>query len=231
MNKLFALACLLLLNISAFSQSNKFSLKTSKYSKPSRDNAMIQLGYETWTNVPDSIRITGIGRAFNAYITYDFPIQKSNFSFAAGVGIASSNIFFDNHEIVLTDSGSIRFIDETRNFKKYKLAITYIEAPFELRYFSDKINRNKGIKAAIGLKVGSLLTVHTKSKESVFSKNVIEKEKSKRFFENYRYALTGRIGYGNFSIYGNYTLSNVFKLSQGPENVKPIQIGICISGL
>jgi hypothetical protein len=226
------ISCVLMgVAFSGLAQKNKWSFKDSKYAKPSRDNAMIQIGYETWLNVPDTIRITGIGRAFNAYLTYDFPIQKSNFSFAAGIGIASSNIYFSNQEVLFNDSANVRFITETTNYKKYKLGMAYIEAPFELRYFSDMTNRNKGIKAAIGLKVGSLVSAHTKGKQSIYNKPSTDKTSSKRFLESYRYSLTARIGYGNFSLYANYGLSNVFKLNQGPENIKPVQIGICISGL
>jgi Outer membrane protein beta-barrel domain len=218
--------------VTGFSQKSSFNTKVSTYAKPSRDNTMLQFGYETWSNTPDSIKITGIGRAINAYITYDFPINKSNFSFAAGAGVGVSNIYFKNQQLVFTDTtGYIRFMDETVNYKKYKLTTTYLEAPFELRYFSDNVDRNKGWKVAVGLKVGTLLATHTKSKRTLNNKPLVEKLNTKRFIESYRYSLTGRVGYGNFSVYANYSLSNLFKLSQGPENIKPIQIGICISGL
>lgn len=193
---------------------------------------MLQFGYETWANAPDSIKITGIGRAINAYITYDFPIQKSNFSFAAGAGVGVSNIYLKDQAVLLTDTSSmIQFVDETVNYKKYKLTTAYLEAPLEFRYFSDKVDRNKGIKVAVGLKVGTLLSTHTKSKRTLNNKPLIEKTSAKRFIESYRYSVTGRIGYGNFSIYGSYALSNLFKVNQGPENIRPIQIGLCITGL
>lgn len=232
MSKYFLFVVGLCLTVSGFSQSKDGPKKSSSYSKPSRDNAMLQLGYETWSNVPDSIQLTGIGRAMNAYITYDFPINKSNFSFAAGAGIGTSNIYFKDQAIVLTDTTTyIRFIDEPVNYKKYKLTTAYLEAPFELRYFSDKVDRNKGWKVAVGLKVGTLLSTHTKGKRTFNNKPVIEKVNAKRFIESYRYSFTGRIGYGNFSLYASYSLSNMFKLNQGPENIKPMQIGLCISGL
>lgn len=230
MKKFLILLCAAGLSVSAFAQ--KKILSTSAYAKPSRDNAMIQFGYENWANTPDSIKIGGIGRALNAYITYDFPIQKSNFSFAAGAGVGISNIFLKDQEILLKDTlTQIQFVDETTNYKKYKLTTTYLEAPFEFRYFSDKVDRNKGIKVAVGLKVGTLLSSHTKSKQTLNSKPIVEKVSTKRFIEAYRYSVTGRIGYGNFSLYGSYSLSNVFKANQGPENIRPFQLGLCISGL
>ena len=108
---------------------------------PSRDYVMIQFGYDNWTNHPDSIKVNGLGRAFNAYLCYDFPIMKSNFSFAAGLGIGTSSIFLKDQQIVLTDTAaSISFISEIEPYKKYKLTTSYIEAPFEIRYFGNKEN-------------------------------------------------------------------------------------------
>jgi hypothetical protein len=213
-------------------QTTSMTPKKTSYSMPSRDYVMLQLGYENWANVPDSVKIGGLGRAANVYLCYEFPIQKSNFSFAAGAGVSTSHIYLKNQEIVLNDTlPYIQFKAESANYKKYKYATTYLEAPFELRYFENKENKNIGIKAAIGLKVGAVIAAHTKSKETVNSKPIVEKVSTKRYLEAYRYSATARIGYGNFSIYGQYAISNLFKVGSGPENVKPFQIGICITGL
>jgi hypothetical protein len=210
----------------------KKETKPSAFAAPSRDYVMLQFAYENWAGAPDSIQISGLGRAFNAYVCYDFPIKKSNFSFAAGIGVSSSNIYLKNQAIVLTDTTeAVRFIPEPLDYKKYKFNTTFIEAPFEFRYFSNSLNRNRGFKAAIGLKVGALVSAHAKSKRGVEGKPIVEKVSTKRYLENYRYSATLRLGYGNFSIFGQYALSNVFKINNGPENIRPYQIGLCISGL
>lgn len=204
----------------------------SNYAMPSRDYVMIQFGYEGWDGAPDSINIGGIGRAFNAYMCYDFPLAKSNFSFAAGAGISASNIYLKNQQVTLSDTFAyVRFIPETIDYKKYKLTTTYLEAPFELRYFGNKENRNKGFKAAVGLKVGALISSHTKGKRTYLNKPIIDKVSTKRYVESIRYSATLRLGYGNFSLYGQYSIGNLFKVGSGPENVRPYQIGLSINGL
>lgn len=206
----------------------------SNYSMPSRDYVMIQFGYEGWNGAPDSIKIGGIGRAFNAYLCYDFPLAKSNFSFAAGAGIGVSNIYLKNQMISLTDTSrgsQILFLPENYDYKKFKLTTAYLEAPFELRYFGNKANRNKGFKASVGLKVGALISTHTKGKRTLSGKPVIDKESAKRYIETVRYSATMRLGYGNFSLYGQYSIGNLFKVGAGPENIRPYQIGLCITGL
>lgn len=224
---------ILLIAIIPFSSNAQNNIENKNtYSMPSRDYVMLQLGYEGWAGKPDSIKTGGIGRSFNGYICYDFPILKSNFSFAAGVGVSVNNIYFKNQIVNFADTSTqVLFQPEPVDYKKYKLTTTYLEAPFEFRYFSNKNNRNEGFKAAIGMKVGTLTGAHTKGKRTLENKPYTEKATSKRYFDNMRYAATLRLGYGNFSVYGQYSLSNLFKLNQGPDNIRTYQLGICITGL
>ncbi|HTN46126.1 MAG TPA: outer membrane beta-barrel protein [Flavipsychrobacter sp.] len=201
--------------------------------KPSRDFIMVQLTYDNWLNTPDSVDLTGFGRGANLYLCYDFPIAKSNFSFAAGIGIGTSSVFLNNRELVLTDTGSAavaRFAPESKEYKSFKFSTTYLEAPFELRFFGNKENRNTGFKAAIGLRVGTLVGAHTKGRHAVDGSKVTDKVNTKRFLENWRYAGTVRLGWGNFTLFGAYSLGGVFKEGKGPD-VTPYSVGLCITGL
>jgi len=231
--RLALMAIFLFSSILVFAQDvEKGGTKKSVLEKPSRDFVMLQFTYEGWS-APDTIKTTGIGRGFNAYICYDFPLAKSNFSFAAGIGIGTSNIYLDNQQIKLDDTGAsaqARFVPEEKDYKKYKLTTAYLEAPFELRYFGNKENRNKGFKAAIGLRVGTLVGAHTKGRTTIEGTKINEKENSKRFMENWRFAGTVRIGWGNFTLLGTYNLNNLYKANSGPQ-ITPYSIGLCISGL
>ena len=208
--------------------------RKSAIEKASRDFVMLQFTYENWLNTPDSVKTGGLGRGFNAYVCYDWPLGNSNFSFAGGLGIGTSNIYLSNQEIVLNDTGSLgsqaRFIPETRDYKKYKLTTAYLEAPFELRFYGNKNNRNKGFKAAAGLRVGTLIGAHTKGRYTVEGAKIVEKQNTKRYLENWRFAGTLRLGYGNFTLLGTYNLNTLFKSGMGPE-ITPYSIGLCISGL
>ncbi len=149
--------------------------------KPSRDFVMLQFTYDGWANTPDSVKVGGLSRGFNAYLCYDFPIKQTHFSFATGIGIGTSSMFFKDQELILTDSGqtAARFIPERENYSKYKLTTAYAEAPFELRFFSNKDNRNKGFKAAIGMRVGLLMAAHTKGNRTENGSKLTEKVQSK----------------------------------------------------
>jgi hypothetical protein len=59
----------------------------------------------------------------------------------------------------------------------------------------------------------------------------VYKVKDKKFFNSYRMVGTLRLGYGNFTVFGTYTLSEVFKEGQGPLGIRPWSVGLTLSGL
>jgi DNA-binding protein Fis len=164
--------------------------------------------------------------------------SNSRLGVGYGVGIGTSNMYFKNYSIDLKSTSTklpFNSLDSTDHFKKYKLSMAYLEIPVELRFVNDPAKNNKSLKAALGIKVGTLLNVHTKGK-TLLNKSgstinsYTEKENNKRFFNSTRVAITGRVGYGNFSLFASYQVNSPFKTGVGPD-IKPLQIGICLSGL
>jgi len=126
-------------------------------------------------------------------------------------------------------------LDSLGYFKKYKVSTAFLEIPLELRFTANPEKENKSVKAAIGVKVGTLLNVHTKGK-ILYDKNgatvynYTTKETGKGFFNTTRIEGTARVGYGNFSLFGSYQFNNIFKDGVA-ASMKLFQIGICVSGL
>ena len=203
------------------------------------DHFLIQIGYDSWAKKPDSIHTKGFSRSLNVYLMFDFPFKTNpQFSVALGAGIGSSNIYFDKMEVdVAGTTKTLRFrnVADTTHFKKYKLVTAYLEAPVELRFTADPVNYNKSFKVAIGAKIGTLLNVHTKGKTLLSSANSTVnsftlKQNSKRYFNGNRLCVTGRVGYGVFSLFGSYQVNSFIKEGAGPD-IKPYSIGLTISGL
>lgn len=241
MKKIFSLLALALsISTITFAQDTKTETTKNNVVKPSRDFLMFQVTYDNWANTPDHIKIGGVGRGFNIYLAYDFPLAKSNFSFAAGLGVSTSNIYFKDQIAVLnaySDTIIFRDVDtdsiggKRDNFyKKSKLSTAYIEAPFELRFFGNKENRNRGFKAAVGMKVGLLVGAHSKVRHTLYGPVINEKVNSNNYLQSWRFTPNARIGWGNFALYGSYSISSLFKAGSGPE-VYPFSIGISITGL
>jgi len=228
----------------AFSQdagpSNTSSNKLS-FANRSGDHFMLQLSSDHWAGMPDSISShqSGFSRGFNAYVMLNKPFKTSpKLSLGIGLGISTSNIVFKKMDIdVKAAPGLLPFtaLDSANHFKKYKLATSFLEIPLEFRYTSKPNNPNKSVKAAVGLKIGTLVNAHTKGKslqdkDGTTLNAYVEKENSKRFFNSTHFMATARIGYGIFSIFGSYQLNKFLKDGAGPD-LKLYQVGITLSGL
>lgn len=204
------------------------------------DHFMLQIGYNGWASLPDTINTKGIPRSFNMYFMFDFPFKTSpRFSVGIGAGLGTDNFYLDKMTVDIAgrSNSTLAFknVSDTNYFKKYKIATTYFELPVELRFAADPENTNKSWKAAVGGKVGFLLGAGTKGR-NLQARNggtinsYTEKIKSKRFFNSTRLSVTGRISKGVFGIYGSYQINQFVKDGAGPD-VRPFQIGISISGL
>lgn len=221
-------------------QSGTSNNKLSIQPRPG-DHFMLQVSSDHWTGMPDSISShqKGFSRGFSAYFMLDKPFRTSpKFSIGIGAGISTSNMVFKKMLIDLkSGSSELPFIaaDSMAHFKKYKLATSYLEIPLEFRYTAKPERYNKSFKAAIGLKVGTLVNAHTKGKNPQDKNDqaigsYIEKINSKRFINGSRFMATARVGYGVFSLFGTYGLSPVIKDGTG-ASMKLFQIGLTISGL
>ena len=217
----------------------KTDWKSTELANRGNDHILLQFGADSWGNIPDSINTKGLSRHFNIYVMLDKPFKTNpKLSAAFGVGVGSSNIYFERTFInVKSTAVQMPFTNQasTDHFKKFKLATVFAEAPVELRFNSNPLNPTKGYKVAIGGKVGTLLSAHIKGKtlENAGGQainNYILKEKSKRYFNSTRLVATMRVGYGIFSIHGTYQITSFLKDGAGPE-IRPFSVGLTISGL
>ncbi|MBS1754317.1 MAG: outer membrane beta-barrel protein [Ferruginibacter sp.] len=228
-----------LLSVSVLHAQNKKN--TPGFINRTGDHLMLQITSDHWIGVPDSIKshMTGFARGVNVYVMLDKRFKSMpKMSVAFGLGVGTSNIFFKNMYInIKSKTNTLPFTDveNADHFKKYKLTTAFLELPIELRYTANPERENKSVKAAIGVKVGTVLNVHTKGKTLLSStgtqiNSYTAKETSKGFINSTRIAATARVGYGNFSVYGSYQLNNIFKDGVAAD-MKLFQIGICFSGL
>jgi hypothetical protein len=206
------------------------------------DHFILQVSSDSWLEAPDSIgsRIKGFNRGLNIYFMLDKPFKSNKkFSIGAGIGIGSSHIFFSNMQIGVggtTQELTFTATDSSANFKKYKLATSYLEIPLEFRFSSKPDDPNKSLKFAIGLKGGLLVNAHTKGKDLESSGgdrllNGVQKQSSKEYFNSSRLALTTRFNYGVWGLFGSYNLTPLFKSGVASQDIRLLQVGAVISGL
>lgn len=242
MIRIFLFALLILTASVGFAQSDsvlKKNIINTKTLPRSNDHFMLQLGYLSWSGKPDSIKTDGLPRTANAYFLFDFPFKTNpKMSVAIGAGIGTDHMFFDKTDVGIADNAPAIFFKnaaDTNSFKKLKMSVAYLEAPIELRFSSNPDNDRRSAKVALGVKVGTLLSAVLKGKnlENKSGQTVNEyktKEYSKQFFNKNRLSLTGRLGFGHFSLFGSYQVTALFKEGQGPK-INPVSIGLTLSGL
>lgn len=244
MRKLLLVVFAIVATATAFSQTVTTPTKAKKkfnLTNRAGDHFMIQLASNSLTSLPDSIssHVKSLNRSANVYLMFDKPFKGNpQLSAAFGLGISTSNIYFKNMVVDISSTNTVlpfTAVDSAIHYKKYKLASSFLEIPIELRYTVNPNTPNKTWKAAIGVKVGTLLNAHTKGKNLLNAtggklNDLTEKIAAKDYFNTTRLSVTGRVGYGNFSLFGAYALTNTFKDGVAPPT-KLLQVGLTISGL
>jgi len=206
-----------------------------------KDHLLMQIGYNHWMNEPDSIQDHGLPLSYNFYLMFDFPFKGNpQFSVALGAGAGFDNKGFEYTYIDITGQKANRLsfmnVKDTNHFKKYKMVNSYLEIPIELRFTSNPEKNLKSWKGALGFKVGSMVGAGTRGKELQNSNNVtindyVLKERAKRYFNTTRLSVMARFGYSFVSIYACYNVNEFIKQGFGPSDVRPLQVGLTISGL
>jgi hypothetical protein len=112
------------------------------------------------------------------------------------------------------------------NIYKSKVNITYITAPllmeFQIPAGSERIHISGGVIG--GLKLWS----NTKIKYRESGEKSKEKRKGDYNLAPLRWGVAASIGYDNFSLWGRYYLTSLFKPEMGPE-LYPFSLGIAVN--
>lgn len=160
---------------------------------------------------------------------FAFKNERKTFGVVTGLGFSFTDYAF-NDPITLQKEGTppvtvpvyLPYDNDGRGIKKSKLHVNYITAPLMLEVKTPLRMGSSRLYLAGGV-IGSLyLGSHTKYK---YYKGDKEKSKSGFNINQWKYELTGRIGFGDFCVFANYSMTSLFKDGRGPE-VYPLMIGI-----
>lgn len=143
-----------------------------------------------------------------------------------GVGFEMFNFRFEKNisfreEVV----GKIKY--DNVNFSKNKLFVKYLTVPVKIN-FNLSPGASKPLHASIGMSAGYLLKARNKQISIERGK---EKYDGTFNLNNWRVATIGELGFGNFTLYGSYSHTNLFDENQTILNLTPIAIGIKLSDL
>lgn len=112
-------------------------------------------------------------------------------------------------------------------FSKNKLFVKYLTVPVKLN-FNLSPGATRPLHASIGMSAGYLLKARNKQISAERGK---EKYDGTFNLNNWRIATIGELGFGDFTIYGSYSHTNLFDEQQSVLQMTPIAIGIKLSDL
>ncbi len=204
---------------------------------------------DIWKGVPDSIIQRGVQQGANFYINYNFNMtQSGSLRFFVGLGFDFHNFYVKNALLGRGDdnlyhkqldkenkySSYFYNIPKTYSnyeFKKSKLAITYLDIPFGFKYTAPN-----GIVANAGFKVGWRISSHTKYKGTDFDipyindnqmkeEIVIEKKARLQNLQSMHYGPFLEVGYKWVMATASYQITPLFEKNYGPQ-IYPISVGV-----
>jgi hypothetical protein len=184
---------------------------------------VLEFGFNQDVGGPSDFSLNFWGsRTANVYYQYEFRILKSGFSFVPGIGLSMERFKFkDEYTIGYSSptSGELIMIPPADgsipNIKKSMLITNYIDVPMEIRFTLNPDDPSRSFKTAVGGRIGYMYDSFTKIKYSENTETKKLKDKQDYNLSKLRYGLTGRIGFGNFSIFGYYNLTPLFEENKG----------------
>ena len=194
------------------------------------DRIIVDINWNHWTSSPNGVNQGVYSFGVSSYWFKDVPLGKrSNFAIAFGLGFDSQNFHHDGQFIFNQDINGDIFTDlitlpENYILYKNKIALNYVDAPFEFRFrtmnktLEDRMKFN--FRLYLGFKAGVLVNDHLKIKDTetkikVFNvPNVLP----------YRYGPTVRIGFNKIAFNAFYSLTNIFEKDKGVL-LTPFSIG------
>jgi len=158
------------------------------------------------------------------FAEWAFKNETNNFGLVTGLGLSFSDYTFDQPVTISKELGNGMIVPvplDPNGLKKSKLTMTYLTAPLILEVKTPLRMGGSRLYLAGGVIGGLNIGSHTKYKY----KNDKEKNKGNFYLNTFKYDLTGRIGFGDFCVFVNYSMTPLFEDGRGPE-LYPIMFGI-----
>lgn len=230
--------------IPVFTISFSLAQEAKKVKRPDLPGSFIvEFGFNTAQGTTPANYDQGVwgSRTLNLYYQYSIRLWKSKFSINPGLGLSFERYKFSNNYTLPRLPNADGRYDLVRVTEVYPnvtvdksmLVMNYLDfMPVELRFDTKPEDLNRSFHVSAGLRVGFLFDSHTKVAYSEAGEDKTIKDKQKFGLNTFRYGFYGRLGIGNFSLFGNYNITPVFDTPRAPSNstMSTMTIGLSISG-
>lgn len=224
MKKIIALSIVLFAFLSASWAQDRTKMRP-------KDRFIIGTFTDVWSGLPSGMETKALNRGITLDYVQEFPISTTNFSFAAGLGFTSNNLYSDHFYSYNFVGNRHEFtpIPESFDYSNNKLSLNYLNIPVEFRFRTRNTPRTFRIHA--GLKAGLLVNAHTKyvgdySLVPGFSTRETKiKEGKLENIESFLLGMHARVGYGRFNVHYFTNLTNIFE-GNNAEDASFMSLGL-----
>jgi hypothetical protein len=127
-----------------------------------------------------------------------------------------------NDTLNLVNEGDVKYI-------KSKFTIGYLNAPLYLTFATKPIKKGKRLFISPGVTGGWRFTSYNKRKVEVDGDESKSRNKDDFNLNPFRVNASLRIGYGDFVLFANYALTDLFQRGKGPD-ITPFSVGVRVVG-
>ena len=157
-------------------------------------------------------------------------ILKENIIVTTGLGAEINNYRFENKVKLLSDTiPTIALLESDKDYDKSKLVTGFLNVPLYLTFATNKFKNGKRLSISPGVTGGWRFTSYNKR---IVNENGDRNKSRNRDDFNlnpFRLNASVRIGYGDFILFANYSLTPLFQKNEGPL-LTPVTIGIRVIG-
>lgn len=161
----------------------------------------------------------------------DIKIYKHYVQLVTGLGVGWNHYTFSNNTTLNPNLPYVSYTtDSLINYKKNKLNMTYLNVPLMIGFNTNNKNADHSLRISggilFGYRIGNAKTKQKYEKDNQHYKLVWKDDFN---LAPFKYSATVRAGYGDFTIFVNYGLSEFFKTGKGNPRVYPVEAGIALN--
>jgi hypothetical protein len=155
-------------------------------------------------------------------------IYRNNVNLGTGIGLTWYHYNFRNSYSLRSDTSYASAVFDSLNYSKNRLNICYVNIPLFLEFNTNNSNAERSFHIGAGMQFGyNLFNNKLKQKYELDGRTYKRKIKDDFNVNPFRYDIIARVGYGNYTIFGTYSLSTLFEKNKGPV-LYPFAAGINI---
>jgi Outer membrane protein beta-barrel domain len=159
---------------------------------------------------------------------YNLHIYKNYAYLVTGIGFEWNSYAFRNPVTLTPNAPTVSAVTEPYNFSKNKLKTTWVNVPLMLEFNTNGKNEEKSLHIGMGATFGyNIFRNRVKQEYEVNGQEFDRKVKDNYNINPFRASATARVGYGDFTLFANYGLTELFKENRGPK-VYPFSAGVSL---